>query len=44
MGNMQPAAAAATNPFANPSAFGSSPFGQQAQTNQSQVNDPFGSL
>lgn len=33
-----------TNPFAAPTSFGNSPFGQQPKTNQQQVNDPFGNL
>lgn len=36
--------AATTNPFAAPSPFGTTPFGQQPKPNQQQVNDPFGSL
>ena len=35
---------AGTNPFATQSSFGNSPFGQQPNPNQSQVNDPFGNL
>jgi len=33
-----------TNPFAAQPSFGNSPFGQPTKPNQTQINDPFGSL